>query len=383
MTIKEQCLNMFEGIGRLDKYNRSFDFQNISVRNFDPPAYMVRIILVDVLGLPDYGPMDKVRWHTVFNFKGKTFLIRDYKFGSWSVESKTNDELTQELVSELKKKIKIASNNLDSVLYKYLKNYVSTGNFYIKNLNNTLASIFYFYLDKTKTTSEEVRNLVCPKPSAEDHNDYTLYNESLNKFYMLKSKLTTNLFSYAYSMIHAFYSYLEFILDVIYAFEQPPDANFWKFREKCWYERFKKVFDLNVKEINEIYVKLLGYRKKYRNPLSHGLTNEISVLIPLPHAGLVPLSYQFLSNELYYGWMGMNDIDVTEEIMKTFESFLYYISKIDPYCYYMRYTEYNFEIPMNKKLVEDIKKEMSCMDDFEEYLKNKAAYMDAVINRDI
>ena len=131
-----------------------------------------------------------------------------------------------------------------------------------------------------------------------------------------------------------------------------------------------------------MYLKLLEYRHKYRNPLSHGLTNEISVLVPMPGAGLVPLSYHFLSNELYYNIRGLNDIKLAEEMIETFGSFLFYLNKNEPYCYYIRYAEYDFSIPVTKKAVEEIKKNMSSVEDFESYLQGKAAYMDAVFNRD-
>lgn len=81
--------------------------------------------------------------------------------------------------------------------------------------------------------------------------------------------------------------------------------------------------------------------------------------------------------------MGMNDIKLADQIIETFDSFLFYLSKNEPYCYYMRYAEYGFKIPVNKKDVEELKKMMSSMEDFEEYLRDEAAYMDAVINRDI
>ncbi len=113
MSTRENIAKIFTGITELDDDVDIFKFNNISVRNYDPPAYIVRIILIDVLGLRDCGPMDKVRWHTVFSYKDKTFMMRDYKFGSWSIESDTNDEQTHAVVSELKRKIKIAANNLE------------------------------------------------------------------------------------------------------------------------------------------------------------------------------------------------------------------------------------------------------------------------------
>lgn len=79
----------------------------------------------------------------------------------------------------------------------------------------------------------------------------------------------------------------------------------------------------------------------------------------------------------------MNEISTAEEIIETLMSFLDYVSENEPYSYYMRYAEFGFEIPVNKKRVEQIKKRMSCMDDFEEYLKDEARYQDALINREI
>jgi len=376
-SAKEKIIKIFTGFNPVgdNDYERSFEFQNISTGNYDPPAYIVRIILIELLGLPDYGPMEKVWWHTVFNYKNKTFLIRDYKFGSWSIEGETADELAQKIVSEIKKKIKIASNNLDKILYAHLKYYAQNGNFFIKNLSRSLSSIYYFYLQKTKDAIDDVRNLKTSKVSKESN---SLIADSWNE----NLKLTKTTFCYVYSMIHAFYSYLEFILDVIYAFEQP-NIDFWEFRKKCWNDRFKMLFNLKIRALNKIYVKLLEYKNKYRNPLSHGLTNEISILVPLPASGLVPLSYQFLSNELYYGLMGMNDINIAEQIIETFSSFLDYMNKSEPYSYYLRYAEWGFEIPVNKKDVEKIKNRMTNMEDFEEYLKGEAAYTDTIINREI
>lgn len=85
ISAREKVIKIFTGVNQLDDYTDTCNFHSISTGNYDPPAYIVRIILIDLLGLPDYGRMDKVWWHTLFNYKDKTFLIRDYKFGSWSI----------------------------------------------------------------------------------------------------------------------------------------------------------------------------------------------------------------------------------------------------------------------------------------------------------
>jgi hypothetical protein len=382
MSAKEKIVRIFTGISPLDNYPDIFGFHNISIRNFDPPAYIVRVVLIEILGLPDYGRMDKVWWHTIFNYKGRTFLIRDYKFGTWSIESDINDEFSNKAALEIKKKIKVASKNLDKVLFESLKRSAEGGNFFIKNLSHTLSSIYYFYVRKTKDAigdaKQNERDIAESKKNSGTSGSREVITRLINK----RLELNRIVFNYAYSMIHAFYSYLEFILDAVYAFEQP-HINFWEFRKTTWRERFKLLFNFESKKLSEIYGELLAYREKYRNPLSHGLTNEISVLVPLPRSGLVPLSYQFLSNELYYGFMGLQDISIAEEAIETFSSFLDFLNKTQPYNYYMRYVEYSFDIPVDKKTVAELKKEMSCIHDFEMYLQQKAAYMDALYNRDI
>jgi hypothetical protein len=371
MASKEDIMNILRDVKPLEaKKLDMFKYKNISVRNFDPPGYIVRMVLIDILGLKDYGRHDKVNWHTYLQFKNINYMVRDYKFGSWSIESDTADKDTCNCAEELKKKILIAENNIDKILYDYLKQHVEQGNYYIKNLNDMLSSLFDFYLNKTQESIEEVKKL----NDIKEDDVFEKYNKQLEY-----QGIT---FSYAYSMIHAFYSYLEFILDVIYAFESL-DMDLFDFRNLKWNERFKLLFKVQEKKIEKIYVELLDYKTKYRNPLSHGLTNEISVLVPMPHAGLIPLSYQFLSNEIYYGAMSFSGIAIAEKTINTFGSFFDYLSNNEPYNYYMKYIEAGFEIPIIQKDILVIKKQMTSPEDFDKYLEEKGAYMDALINRDI
>jgi hypothetical protein len=179
-------------------------------------------------------------------------------------------------------------------------------------------------------------------------------------------------------MINAFYSYSEFLLDVIYAFEQP-EVDFWEFRKMCWEDRLKILLNVKHKDLNEIYKKMVSYRKQYRNPLSHGLTNEISILVNLDkNSGLIPLSYQHLSNELYYGVPGIIEINVVEDIVNTCSLFLDYLNKTEPYCYYLNYAESGLDIPVNPENIQEIKNEMTSKEDFEEYLTDELNRIDAI-----
>jgi hypothetical protein len=87
-------MNARDKLGRIlagvDQYEPTrdewFSFQPVSVQNFEPPAYLVAFLFLEIMEFKDHGEMDKVWWHTFFKYKDHVFMLRDYKFGSWSLE---------------------------------------------------------------------------------------------------------------------------------------------------------------------------------------------------------------------------------------------------------------------------------------------------------
>src|SRR5215467_1071040 len=118
MSDKSKLVAAMAGIA---PYNPSggesfFDFTNISTQNYDPPAYMVAFVFFNGMGFHNYGEMiEKVWWHTYFSYKGHDFIIRDYKFGTWSLEARKGDADATALVPELAGKIRVASRHADNL----------------------------------------------------------------------------------------------------------------------------------------------------------------------------------------------------------------------------------------------------------------------------
>jgi len=187
---------------------------------------------------------------------------------------------------------------------------------------------------------------------------------------------------YSFALILSFFSLLEFLLDVFYAFE-PPNIEFFEFRKKKWQNRFKIVFTISKNEkLKRFYDKLVDIKRNYRNPLAHGLRSEVTLLVQLPYIGLVPLSYEYFSQKIYYGIaeIGKND---ALKIINTFRSFLDFLKNKEPYRFYMLYLDYGFAVSMNEQEVLKIKEKMTTYEEFKEYLDKEAFYQDLLINRDI
>jgi len=355
-----------------DDYSK---FVNILTGNYSPPSYIVQILLLRIMDFKDYGRMDKVFWHTYLYYKNYPFMISDYKFGSWTIEGARNDEGMVRLAEEIRNKIIKASKVLDKALYSELKSQIEKENFYINNVYYKLSSFYDFYEEKVSDAVKEYEEFEEDKKRPGKISDIA---EILN------TKLAHEriISKYSFALILSFFSLLEFLLDVIYAFEQP-NKKFFEYRKEKWNDRFKLVFSINKnKELKHLYDNLINIKTNYRNPLAHGLTNELNLLVTLPYAGLVPLSYEYLSNKTYYGFAEIEKDDALK-IIGTFRKFLKFLENEEPYKCYMLYLNYGFPIPISSKKISEIKKEMTTYEDFEEYLDERAFYEDMVINRDV
>lgn len=357
------------------KSNDCSKFANILTGNYNPPSYIVQILLLGILGFKNYGRMDKVLWHTYFQYKNYSFMIRDYKFGSWTIEGAGNDKGMVQLAKEIQNKIIKSSKVLDKILYNELKSEVEKERFYLNNVYPKLSSIYKFYEQKVLDTIGEYEKFENDIKKPEKIPDIT---ENLN----IKLTLQETISKYSFALILSFFSFLEFLLDVIYAFEQP-NKKFFEFRKENLNDRFRLAFSINKnKELKRLYDSLINIKTNYRNPLAHGLTNEVNLLVPLPSAGLVPLSYEYLSDKTYYGFAEIEKDDASK-IISTFRRFLKFVEDEEPYKLYILYLSYGFSIPINAQEISKIKKEMTTYEEFKEYLEKRASYEDMVINRDI
>lgn len=352
-----------------------FNFVNILTQNYIPPAYMVQIILSGILGFKNYGRMDKVWWYTYFRYKKHTFMIGDYKFGSWAIEGLRNDREILQLAKEIQKKIIKASKIIDKVLYNELKLEIASGNFYLNNFYHKLKSIYDFYEEKVLETIKECENF---KKEIKKSQDISYVIKNLN----IKLTYNKTLSKFSFALILSFFSLLEFLFDVIYAFEQP-HIPFLEFKKKTWDDRFKIIFPINKdKDLKSLYDKLKYIKDDYRNPLAHGLINESSLLFPLPHIGLVPLSYGYISKKIYYGYVEIEKEDILR-VLNVFRAFLDFMDDNESYKFYLLYLKFGFPIPLNGNEIFKIKKKMTTYEKFKKYLENEANYYDMLINRDI
>jgi len=353
------------------------EYTNVSTGNYEPPAYIVAFVFFSALGYQNYGGMiEKVWWHTYFSYKDILFIIRDFKFGTWSLESKGNILAAKGLVPEIIGKIQCASRYADRLLTKELNGQIDAGEFFINNGYGKLRTAYEFYLDEAKTAMQAIEEFETAKALKKPA--FHEVAENHNRRIRLENILTYR----TVPLMTSFFSLLEFLLDVFFAFRQP-NMTFFDFRNRSWRDRLKAVIPITPDSpFTPVYERLSLLKARYRDPLAHGLTSESSLLVGVPFAGLVPISYEHLSDTVHFGFTQVTR-DAAGEMIRGFEEFLALLSKQDPYCYFILYLDYGFSVPAAKEASGRICQQMTSYEGFEEWLQAKSMYEDAVTNRDI
>jgi len=368
----KEVFNDFEIVDQKD-INIS-DFNTISAWNYNPPSYIVVRIFLNILKMPNYGPLDKVRWHTFFRFNGKTYMIRDTKFDYWSLESNKNEEIIQKDIDTIKWRILKAARYLDKVMIDEIKSVIDTGKFYINNVYLNLESLYFFYQGKLYSSIKRLNKISEDQKNTRDIEDRV---DTFNKSLELENESSY----YTFALINSFFACLEFILDVFFVFDRK-QYSYVKFKQDDWKIRFKRVFSLSDDRILKIYNQLVHIKDEIRNPLTHGLNNENNLLVPLSGSGLVPVSYHHILNKINYKLVLIGKAE-SENIFDTFKRFFHYITHVNPYRYYILYTKFNFPIPHDIDEINKIKTKMTNYQEFKQSLIDKARFESMVINREI
>lgn len=347
-----------------------FGNNKIVKKIYHPPSYIIKILFLGILSCYDFGDFDKIYWHTYFSYKNVTFLLHDYKFGSSTIKYQDDDPEKRKIADELIHKIEIASKLIDKELRIYLEKELLKDNFFLKNSYNDLISIYQFYKEKYVKTRKILNSFV-----KSEHDSNIGIADLLNKRWSLERESQY----YMFALVISFFSLSEFLLIPMLCFSEKK-ISYYEFKELSWSERFLEIFDIkSSKEISQIYTNLLEIRRDYRNPLSHGLWSDYEqLLVPFKNFGLVPISYEFMKKTMLFG---LNLGIPTEKILNTFNNFFDYLNSDSWFKLIIKYLDYSFPIPFNKKNIDTIKMFMRNENEFEKYLEDRAEYEDAVTNR--
>lgn len=347
-------------------------FKNVESWLHDPPAYVLRLLLLRFMGFPNLGPDEKVHWQTAFRFKDQDFLIRDFKFETWTIEAAKPVEAAH--VGELKGRLRAAAKKLDAVLADELRADVKAERY---ALVNTFYRLNKLYDDYRARTEESVKAFDALKDAKdEDGKLFSVHNKRI--------AAETRAAHDAFGLVGAFFSLLEFLAAGMHALHRT-GGTYADFQKKKLHERLLDLLPtISDKDWARVYNRIIQLRDNYRNPLHHGLTSdELGVLVAVRGLGLIPLSYRYLADGLHFGTSLGVSIDEVRQVLATCAEALDALRTRDPYHYYFAFIEGGFPIPVDLGEAAKERKLMTSHEEFAEYVAGRQRYEDDVINRDV
>jgi hypothetical protein len=285
-------------------------------------------------------------------------------------------QIARDLVDQVIAKIRSASHHANDLLSSELTKKIDQEYFWIHNGYSELRAAYEFYANELREAMARLQKSTGEAPVPAGTIDASL--DAWAERVWLEKVVSYR----AFPLLVSFFSLLEFLLDVFYAFERPP-LSFLEFRKLNWQDRFKAAIHLPPGgEILRRYERLLQIRRLFRNPLTHGLTNETSLLVPFQYGGLVPVSYEHFKSAAHFGQTAIPQ-QAASEALETFDGILSHLGTSEPFAFYIRYAEFGFSIPIRGEEIAAIESEMQSLEMFERYMQERSAYLDAVTNRDI
>ncbi len=335
-------------------------FKKLSIEIKKPHAYMFYILFSET-GYKLYGRniFQKSLWHVALKYKDHYFLVNE-RFFSLQAYSEESSEEIEKLAEQLFKVLITACNKLDELLLDFFKTEIKLNKCYINNVYWNVKRIYEFFRDslleerKAKSITDILKGMKG--------------NESLS-----------------FGLIISFFSVCEFILDIFHVFEKLGEE-FFQFQRNNWYNKFEKIFDTeNNSIIAKIYEDLKELREVYRNVYAHGMTfqnrNPNNLLVDFK-GHPVPISYQFISDTVYYGRKHLFDNEDSKELIQVFENFFNFITNNEPYSFYFKWIETGWEIPLYKDGIVGTIDMLRDGDEFMEYAEERAYHEDKIDNRD-
>jgi hypothetical protein len=344
--------------------------------NLNPPAYIVFLMFVLLLGYKYRGREEKVGWTIPITYKGTTFLLSHRKFGFRVLSIKgtsPKQEVLNEMLIQLKKGTVIA----DRILQPLFLEQLQKGRFLIANSYIKLTSMYDFFRRKAKQTySRKPRK---PKARKRNKEGIPLFLSS-NPF---ESEFQG--FYYTVAMIDAFFSRLENLLvfSVPFVGFAPDVSSYTTFISLPWADKYKHIFNLknNIPALKQ-YEKLREIKEKYRNPISHGFfqKDNASIFIQMPMVGAVPLNLSILKDNLHFSLVPISK-DTYYEICASFNSFEDFL-RSSALKYALLYAEGGFDVAFDSNSIAKYKEACRSEEEFKRFIEKMMYITDMYANMD-
>ena len=244
-------------------------------RNYDLPSYRVTLMpqeapipvllrhALTLIGIPHYGPGEKVAWWVAFTYKGYPCELAHQKFG---LRLRIGGDLTEDqagdLLTELRKKLGSAVKIVEGLLAETASDTLNAGHVTVVNQHQQLRLAYDYF--RGRATNPDVVDDV----SESGTNEFG----SWSSFLLGKNVMAVNAFHDLVAAISAFVSSLEhdLVLALPFLDFDPTVDDLTQIIGDRWGEKWRRVVGHSDPEAVRLRERLATVVERWRNPYSHG-----------------------------------------------------------------------------------------------------------------
>jgi hypothetical protein len=333
-----------------------------------PQTYMVKAALT-FSGINWYRDGEKSAWQIYVTYKGFTYALSDYKNATWSLRTDSTEADALRFAQELKRKVRQAADVMDEVIQQYARNQIAAGEYFIYNNFWKIRSGYDYYRDQLAGQVKEREDRKASRPQPTGIQGWVDdYNEDM--------ALNRRMAYTGYAMVGLYYSSLEVLFDVMFAFSTRT-MDYKDFQQLTWAERFKMVLPPESStEIASFYERLLLTKRSFRDKVFHGMGGDESLLVALPGAGLVPISSETLTTSIAYQHV-TEGAEPAKQAAALFDEFDDWLDETLPYANHAAFARQATTIPLYSERLDRAREELKkSADEFQEWLNHESMYED-------
>lgn len=308
-------------------------------RNYDLPSYRVTLMpqeapipvllrhALTLIGIPHYGPGEKVAWWVAFTYKGYPCELAHQKFG---LRLRIGGDLTEDqagdLLTELRKKLGSAVKIVEGLLAETASDTLNAGHVTVVNQHQQLRLAYDYF--RGRATNPDVVDDV----SESGTNEFG----SWSSFLLGKNVMAVNAFHDLVAAISAFVSSLEhdLVLALPFLDFDPTVDDLTQIIGDRWGEKWRRVVGHSDPEAVRLRERLATVVERWRNPYSHGgFEKGHGATIYLHTAGLgaLPIGLSGIRDSPMFSFHAASDTDIGG-VFALFDEIDAYLGKSIPHA---------------------------------------------------
>ena len=357
-------------------------------RDYSQPSYRVTLSpdeapipvllrhALTLIGIPHYGPGEKVEWWTTFTYRGYPCELAHQKFG---VRLRIGGNFTEgeayALLAEIRKKLGSAVRTVEGLLAQSAGDTLNAGNVTVVNQHRKLRHAYDYFRGRAAN----------PDVVEDVHESGTFDGGgSWSTFLSGREVMAMHAFHDLVAAISAFLSCLEhdLVLTLPFLDFDPTKDDLAKIIGNRWGEKWRRVVGNSDREAVRLRERLTAVIERWRNPYSHGGFEKgygATVYLHTPGLGALPIGLSSIRDSPMFSFHAASDTDI-EGVFALFDEIDAYLRKTYPHA--MEWIDSGLAVQFDAAFRADVAACIKSKGQLEPLIDQRAYVEDMIANMD-